>query len=200
MAPSGGESTDTTPIVVLPASTERFDDIEPVINRPCWCQWWRQTAAEYSGSDKGAHRAALREQCASEPFPGVVAYLGDLPVGWCGFGLRSSMRRLDRSRTIPKVDDLPVWSIVCFNVRPGHRRRGVAKALLAGAIDYARSYGAAGLEAYPTDPAGTRRDPTLSFSGFASMFEAAGFRRVVETSSHADRLPRLLMRLDLPRE
>ena len=189
-----------------PATIERFDDIEPVINRACWCQWWRQTASEYSRSAPGgpgpnaeAHRAALREQCSMATAPGVVAYLGDTPVGWCGFGPRSSMRRLERSRTIPKVDELPVWSVVCFSVRPGYRRRGVAKALLAGAIEYARAGGAIGLEAYPTDPAGTRRDAIFSYTGFTPMFEAAGFRRVVETASYADRLPRWLMRLDLER-
>jgi GNAT superfamily N-acetyltransferase len=150
-------------------------------------------------SNWDTHRAALREQCGVVPVPGVVAYVGDLPVGWRGFGPRSSMRRLERSRTIPKVDVLSVWSIVCFNVRPGYRRRGVAKALLAGAIEYAGAHGAVGLEAYPTDPEGTRGDATFSYTGFTSMFEAAGFRRVVETASHADRLPRWLMRLDLER-
>ncbi len=168
-----------------------------MINPACWCQWWRQTAGEYDHSSPERKRAALREQCAEEPVPGVVAYLGGLPVGWCGFGPRGSMERLARSRTIPKVDELPVWSIVCFNVRPGYRRRGVAKELLAGAVEYARAHGAIGLEAYPTDPGGTRRDATFSYTGFTSMFEAAGFRRVLETTSHADRLPRWLMRLDL---
>ena len=187
-------------LVVRPATIDRFDDIEPVINAHCWCQWWRQTAGEYSRSSPESQREALREQCAAEPVPGVVAYLGDLPVGWCGFGPRDSMRRLERSRTIPRIDDQAVWSIVCFNVRPGYRRRGVAKALLAGAIEYARAHGAVGLEAYPTDPLGTRRDATFSYTGFTSMFEAAGFRRVVETASHADRLPRWLMRLDLESE
>jgi GNAT superfamily N-acetyltransferase len=197
MTLSANQSTGAQPIVVRPATIERFDDIEPVISRSCWCQWWRQTAGEFSRSSRSQLIAALRAQCAAEPVPGVVAYLGDLPVGWCGFGPRSSMRRLERSRTIPKVDDLPVWSIVCFDVRPGYRRRGVATALLAGAIEYARKHGAVGLEAYPTDPGGTRRDATFSYTGFTSMFEAAGFRRVVETASHADRLPRWLMRLDL---
>jgi GNAT superfamily N-acetyltransferase len=186
-------------IVVRAATIGRFEDIEPVIDRSCWCQWWRQTAGEFSRASAQQHRAALREQCAADPVPGVVAYLGDLPVGWCGFGPRSSMRRLERSRTIPRIDHLPVWSIVCFDVRPGYRRRGIAKALLAGAIDYARAHGAVALEAYPTDPGGTRRDATFSYTGFTSMFEAAGFRRVVETASHADRLPRWLMRLDLER-
>jgi GNAT superfamily N-acetyltransferase len=199
MKPSAAPATPAEPITVRPATIERVDDIGPVINRSCWCQWWRQAAGEFSRSSVGQLRAALREHCAADPVPGVVAYLGDLPVGWCGFGPRSSMRRLERSRTIPKVDDLPVWSIVCFDVRPGYRRRGVAKALLAGAIEYARVHGAVGLEAYPTDPGVTRRDATFSYTGFTSMFEAAGFRRVVETASHADRLPRWLMRLDLER-
>jgi GNAT superfamily N-acetyltransferase len=82
-------------------------------------------------------------------------------------------------------------------VRVGYRRRGVANALVAGAIECARGQGAVGLEAYPTDPGGTRRDATFSYTGFTSMFEAAGFRRVVETDSHADGLARWLMRLDL---
>ena len=68
------------------------------------------------------------------------------------------MPRLARSRTIPTVDDRPVWSIVCFVVRVGYRRRGVARALLDGAVAYARAEGAVGLEAYPIDPAGERVD------------------------------------------
>ena len=199
MKPSATPALPDGPIVVRPATIERFDDVGPVINRSCWCQWWRLTAAEYGRSTSASHRAALRDQCAADPVPGVVAYLGDLPVGWCGFGPRSAMRRLERSRTIPAIDGQPVWSIVCFDVRPGYRRRGVAKALLAGAIEYADAHGAVGLEAYPTDPGGTRRDATFSYTGFTGMFEAAGFRRVIETASHADRLPRWLMRLDLMR-
>lgn len=204
MTPSAATSAGAEPIVVRAVTIERFDDIEPVINRACWCQYWRETANDYVRSaDRIAQetwdrrKEALRAQCAAEPVPGVVAYRGDLPVGWCGFGPRSSMARLVRSRTIPTTDDLPVWSIVCFSVRPGYRRRGVATALLRGVIDYARGHGARGLEAYPTDPAGARRDATFSYTGFTTMFEAAGFRRVVETTSHADRLPRWLMRLDL---
>ncbi len=187
-------------IVVRPATPDRFDDIEPVINRCCWCQWWRQTSSEFSRSTADRQREALREQCAGRPVPGVIGYLGEMPVGWCGFGPRDVMRRLERSRTIPKLDDLPVWSIVCFSVRPGYRRRGVATALLAGAVDYARAHGAVGLEAYPTDPGGTRRSAPFMYTGVASMFEAAGFQRIVETASHADHLARWLMRLDFERQ
>lgn len=81
--------------------------------------------------------------------------------------------------------------------RPARVPRGAAKAPPSGVIEYARAQGAVGLEAYAIDPGGTRRRPGESYTGFTSMFEAAGFRRVVETTSHADHLPRWLLRLDL---
>ena len=191
-------------LVVRPATLERFGDIEPVINRACWCQYWRMPAAEYgrstyaiARSNWDRRRAALHDQCGREPVPGMVAYLGELPVGWCGFGPRDGMLRLERSRAIPRIDERPVWSIVCFDVRPGYRRRGVATALLAGVVDYARTHGCSGLEAYATDPGGTTLRTGESYTGFTTMFEAAGFRRVVETRSVAQGRRRWLLRLDL---
>jgi len=82
-------------------------------------------------------------------------------------------------------------------VRPGHRRKGVARALLAGATEYARSMGAPAVEAYPIDAEGARVSTTQGFVGFTSMFDSAGFRRVVLTDGHSAGLPRWLMRLDL---
>jgi GNAT superfamily N-acetyltransferase len=107
------------------------------------------------------------------------------------------MERLVRSRTIPLVDDRPVWSVVCFLVRTGYRRKGVAQALLQGAIDCAREHGAPALEAYPIDPEGRRVSTSLAYVGTTAMFERAGFRRVVETSARSAGLPRWLMRLEL---
>jgi GNAT superfamily N-acetyltransferase len=79
----------------------------------------------------------VRELLAGDPAPGLFAYLDETVVGWCGLGPRSQMGRLARSRTIPVVDDLPVWSVTCFVVRTGFRRKGVARALLASAVSYA---------------------------------------------------------------
>ncbi len=128
--------------------------------------------------------------------PGLIAYLDGEPAGWLGFGPRSAMPRLVNSRTIPAVDDLPVWSIGCFRIRPGYRRHGVATALLAAAIDHVRAVGAPGIEAYPIDPEGKRIDTAFGFVGFTGMFEAAGFRRVVLTDGHSAGRPRWLMRLE----
>jgi GNAT superfamily N-acetyltransferase len=127
----------------------------------------------------------------------MLAYVEGVPVGWLGFWPREKLERLVRSRTIPKVDDVPVWSIVCFMVRTGYRRQGVAEALLRGAIAHARTSGVPALEAYPVDSSGKRVDVTFGYVGFTSMFESVGFRTVVETDAKSAGLPRILMRLEL---
>ncbi|MDQ3148712.1 MAG: GNAT family N-acetyltransferase, partial [Chloroflexota bacterium] len=140
----------------------------------------------------------LREQMeGGPPSPGYLAYLDGLPVGWVGVSIRTETPRLMQSRKIPAIDDLPVWSIGCFRIRPGHRRRGIAKALLDGVIADARRLGAPGVEAYPIDPEGRRVEVGAGFVGIASMFDAVGFRRVLLTDAHSGHLPRHLVRLDL---
>lgn len=185
-------------IEILPATLDRWAAVETLLggdgDRGCWCQAWR-------GRDPIARVAAesrpetLRRQISGVgPPPGYLAYLDGEPVGWVGVSLRSAAPRLARSRVIPAVDDLPVWSIGCFRVRPGFRRRGVATALLAGVLEAARAAGAPGVEAYPIDPSGRRVDVALAYVGIASTFDHAGFTRVLETSARSAGLPRLLVR------
>lgn len=128
--------------------------------------------------------------------PGVVTYRDDEPVGWCNVGPRAEISKLARSRLIRPIDELPVWSIVCVIVRPGHRRRGVTGPLVSGAVDYAAGNGAPAVEAYPVDPPG-RMDNTMAFVGTRSMFERAGFHVVGTTGAVAGGMPRLIMRRDL---
>jgi GNAT superfamily N-acetyltransferase len=190
----------TGTIEVVPASPDRWADVVTLLggngDRGCWCQAPRGRAVGYGASNPGARREALREQLEEDPPAGMLAYVDGEVAGWCGFGPRPSLPRLERSRTIPKVDDLPVWSILCFNVRVGYRRHGVAAALLAGVVEFARRSGAPGVEAYPIDPEGGRVDTGFGYVGVTPMFEKAGFRRVVETSAHNDRRPRILMRFE----
>ena len=155
----------------------------------CLCQYWRMSSGDYSRSSKASRLAALRAQMDETPPPGMVAYLDGEPVGWLGFGVRQRVERLVRSRTIPAVDDLPVWAVYCFMVRVGFRRQGVARGLLDGLIGYARTQGAPALEAYPVDTEGARIHGTAAYVGVASMFEEAGFRRVLQTAPAATTAP-----------
>jgi GNAT superfamily N-acetyltransferase len=200
-AASSGSKDATPPITVVPATADRWTDVQVLLggdgDRGCWCQYWRQSAGDYGRLGPGGGRRALRAQLDEAIPPGVLAYVGDEVAGWCGFGPRARMERLQRSRTIPTVDDVPVWSIVCFKVRVGYRRKGVARALLDGAVACARERGAPAIEAYPIDPAGQRLDVAFSYVGFVPMFTAAGFVQLVETDARSAGRPRILMRLDL---
>jgi GNAT superfamily N-acetyltransferase len=194
-----GKAPAVGPIEVVPATPERWPDVVTIMggngDKGCWCQAPRGRAVGYGRAEPGSRPAALRSHLEEDPPAGLLAYVDGEVAGWCGFGPRERLPRLVRSKTIPKVDDLPVWSILCFLVRVGYRRRGVAAALLDGVVDLARRSGAPGVEAYPIDPEGGRVDVGFGYVGVTPMFERAGFRRVVQTAAHSDNRPRILMRL-----
>jgi len=162
----------------------------------CWCLSHR-VPAKVNASLRGPERAAfVRRMCESERPPGVLAYDGDEPVGWAAVAPRAETQYA-RSRRVPVLDDLPVWSVWCLRVRPGHRGRGLLPLLLDGAVAFAREHGAPAIEGYPVDNRGERVDLTMAFVGFRSLFEAAGFVKAADTDSVAGGFPRVLMRLDL---
>jgi GNAT superfamily N-acetyltransferase len=70
-----------------------------------------------------------------------------------------------------------VWSINCFVVRAGHRKRGVGAGLLAAAIEFAKHQGAGVIEAYPVD--GSRSSSVDYFTGTMSMFDEHGFVELI---------------------
>ena len=119
----------------------------------------------------------MKALVAAGPPPGLLGYRGKVPVGWVSLGPRSDYARLRRSSVMKPVDDQPVWSIICFVVPSEFRHQGVASALLAGAVRYARKCGATLLEGYPVDRVGHGRDDSLWF-GTKSMFDAADFEEV----------------------
>lgn len=190
-------------IDVIPATADKFDDVATILSPKmnglgCWCLYYRLNSSDYRHIIGQERFDYVRELLSETPPPGLLAYVDGEPAGWCGMGPRRDMGRLERSRTIPKVDDTPVWSIVCFTVRAGYRRQGLTRVLLDGAIDFATEYGAVGLEAYPIEVGNQRVPSYASYVGNTTMFAEAGFRKVVKTDSKSGHMPRWLMRLDLP--
>jgi hypothetical protein len=174
-------------ITVKPLTSERWPDFEAVFNakgcsvaRGCWCMYYRDSGrlsppAGVRPSDQRKRR--MKALVVAGPPPGLLGYFGKVPVGWVSLGPRSDYARLRRSSVMKPVDDQPVWSIICFVVPSQFRNKGVASALLAGAIGYARKCGATLLEGYPVDRVGHDRDDSLWF-GTKSMFDAADFEVV----------------------
>ena len=188
---------------IHPATADRFADIAAILNPNnssaplCWCLSIRVPNSEYSALAGEERPARLREYCEHEPSPGVIAYVDGTPVGWCSFGPRSGMHRLTHSRTIPVIDDVPVWSVICFIVRPPHRGKGLSGRLLDAAIDYARGQGVPALEAYPIESEAGKVGSGSAYVGTTNLFASAGFDRVAETTSKSGGAKRWVMRLNL---
>ncbi len=121
---------------------------------------------------------AVRTTARMARAPGLIAYRGGSAVGWVSLGPREDYDRLEHSRLLGRLDERPVWSIVCFVVAKSARGEGIALALLDAAIAYAREHGATLLEAYPVDTGGTRIHSAYAYRGTLSMFERAGFEVV----------------------
>jgi GNAT superfamily N-acetyltransferase len=140
----------------------------------CWCMYWRIGNA-YLKRSRQQNKAALREIVKRGPPPGLLAFEGDVAVGWCQLTPRDALPWLDRAWRLRRVDALPVLSISCFYIRKGYRRRGVTSALVDAALKAARRAHAPALEAYPLDADLT---PSASSTGYASTFARAGFTAV----------------------
>lgn len=158
----------------------------------CWCLSYRLPSKE-NRSLAGPARGERMRQIVEQGPPGVLAYDGDTVVGWAAVAPRAETS-FARSRVIPHVDDLDVWSVFCIRVRPGHRKTGIAHHLLQGAVRFAETNGAPAIEGYPLENQGQRIDSTMAYVGTVALFEAAGFVKASDTTSVLDGFPRVLMR------
>jgi GNAT superfamily N-acetyltransferase len=98
----------------------------------CWCMYWRIGGA-YRGK-RSENKEALREIVNGGSPPGLLAFDGDLAVGWCQLTPRDALPWLDRMWWFQPVDDMPVWAISCFFVRKRYRLQGVMSQLIVAAL------------------------------------------------------------------
>lgn len=152
--------------------------------RWCWCQFWRLRSKDFGVLKVPELRERLRAQADDGEPPGLVALEGERAIGWVSVGPRADFARIEHSKVIPRIDDRPVWSIVCFAVSTSERGRGIGRALLGAAVEHARANGATALEAYPlVIEAGTSVGAGYVFGGTLVMFERAGFSVVADRAS-----------------
>ena len=167
---------------IVPATNENFADLETLFGpngaySGCWCMWNRETNAEFEANTYEPNRRALKQLISTGQEHGLLAYAGDLPVGWAALAPRAEYSRLQRSPVNKPVDDNEVWSVTCFVVDKAHRGQGVARALLEAAVTRARLAGAKALEGYPVAPEAEMAD-TEVWHGVESMFVEAGFTEI----------------------
>jgi GNAT superfamily N-acetyltransferase len=174
---------------VFDATADRWADLAELLGERgdpsrCWCQYYRGDGP-YRHEARAENRAALCDQVAAATVPlGVLAYADDRPIGWCAVAPRRDYPRLAHMRAAQATTDEPgLWSVTCFVVRVGHRRRGVAGGLLSAAVDFARRHGARTVEGYPVDPSVRPTGSSGLFQGTLSLYLKAGFAPVARPSA-----------------
>lgn len=187
-------------IQVVPVTADRWPDLEGLFGKQgayagCWCMFWRLKRSDFKALKGDGTRAVLQSMVCENRIPGVLAYVGEQAAGWCSIGPREHYTALEASRILKRVDDQPVWSVVCFYISKPYRRAGLMEALLRGAIDFAHQQGAKIIEGYPIDLqtprlAGQNLGSYSGYMGIASVFRKLGFIEVGQASE-----TQLIMRL-----
>jgi GNAT superfamily N-acetyltransferase len=195
-------------IRIVPANQASCDDLLAVFGErgssaTCFCQRYKLHPGEaFSKFPREERRERLLAQAgcgnaAASATSGIIAILGEEPVGWCAVEPRTAYFGLARVYRVPwegrdeDRSDETVWSVTCVLVRSGFRGQGIAYALAAGAVEHARASGARALEAYPyrTEVGEVTWDEI--HPGTEHIFAAAGMREVTRPGKR-----RVVMRID----
>ena len=193
-------STAAAKLKIHALTPERWPDLEKLFGPRgacggCWCMWFRLKRSEFIKQKGPGNRRAFRRIVCSGEEPGLLAYAGAEPVGWCAVAPRECYPVLARSRVLKPIDDRRVWSVVCFFVARGFRRRGVTTALLKAAATHSRDKGATVLEGYPVIARKGGMPDAFAYTGLPSAFIRAGFVEVARRSP-----TRPIMRLELKKD
>ncbi len=170
-----------------PVTPKRWRDLEKLFGERgacggCWCMCWRLKRSQFEKQKGAGNKKALKKIVAAGKVPGLLAYAGREPVGWCSVAPREAFPVLENSRILKRVDDQPVWSASCFFVARPYRRQGLSVKLLRAAVAYAKKKGARMVEGYPVEPKKTPMPDVFAWTGLAGAFRQAGFKEVLRRS------------------
>lgn len=133
------------------------------------------------------NRRELHERAARPELAGVIARTPELAVGWMKLERAAALPKLYAQRPYRALPGLTpdregVFTVGCFLIDSGWRRRGVARALLRRGIELARAAGANAVEAFPRRAEGVS-DEQL-FTGPLDLYLKEGFGVVHEQSQY----------------
>ena len=109
---------------------------------------------------------------------GILVYSHGEPVGWCQYGSKEELPRIDGGTVYRKLSldsqGKRLWRITCFWVDRKHRNRGVACTALSAVLNSIKKKGGGLVEAYPA----TNRGFPADWFGTLSMFKKERFEIV----------------------
>jgi GNAT superfamily N-acetyltransferase len=139
----------------------------------CWCAFYH-IPGDFDASAYSKNRRSKMKLVIERKAHGTIVLCGDEPVGWCQFGPREELPRIDAKKGYtPTSKD--AWRITCFFISKGHRRQGLGRFALDESIGAMKKLGVRSIEAYPVEG---KLAAAMLWSGTPELFEGAGFSRV----------------------
>jgi GNAT superfamily N-acetyltransferase len=181
------KSSSLSDLKFQPVTAKRWKDLVSLFGERgacggCWCMWWRLSRSQFNQQKGEGNKKALKKIVNSGEIPGLLAYSEGEPIGWCSVAPREKFSTLERSRILKRIDEKPVWSVVCFFIAKPFRRKAVTIKLLKAAVEYAKKHGAKIVEGYPVEPKKGNMPDVFAYTGLASAFRQAGFVEVARRS------------------
>ena len=165
---------------------ERLFEKHNGVQGGCWCMYYQRPRpirtkvprTERTAMNKKDKRSLVHEGQSH----GTIVYKGRTPVGWCQYGPREELPRIDAGRNYRKVGPLPpekkLWRITCFFVDRRYRRMEVSKAALHSALVAIRKNGGKAVEGYPVQPPEKKFSSSMMWNGTVKLFQEFRFSKV----------------------
>ena len=159
----------------------------------CYCTGWQMTKEQektelldkmeegFSYGDENFVRV-LREivirQITSKALQGYLAYVDGVSIGWCNANSKANfpLESANGFRLYAPAEKKEK-AVVCFEISPEYRGKGVATALLNRAVADAKAEGYVAVEGFPQIH--TERFE-WDYTGPVSLFEKAGFTAITK--------------------
>lgn len=139
-----------------------------------WCQcvaWWTPTWDEFAKKTAEENRSLRERLFDAGEHDGYLLYAGGEPAGWCQCGPRDRLAKLCADYQLEP--SAGTWAVTCFVVAPRLRGRGLARGLLAAALEDLERSGVAHVQAFPFRGDDLPADDV--WTGPEPLFRAAGF-------------------------
>lgn len=115
-----------TGLKVVPLTRERWPDLEDLFGPKgpcygCWCNHFRMPQKQRMPLLGEGARRLFEERVRKGPPPGVLAFEGDMPVGWLQVGPRAHIpewnnpRRASTPLADAPAEDERNWAASCFS-------------------------------------------------------------------------------------
>jgi GNAT superfamily N-acetyltransferase len=173
---------------IRPLDASTWDDFAELVERNngiyggCWC------IPHHVEYERGvSDPRTLKEQLVRSGRAHAALVFDDdgLAQGWCQYGAPDELELKHRRAYDQDPPPSARWRIACVFVDRRHRRQGIARAALVGALELMTAAGGGRVEAISEVTAGRLAQDRFLFSGSVELFEECGFARVRQVGKHA---------------